>query len=64
MIPGTFIGSQAQSGPIGIYRADYGTNNNAGNFTFPNADLGNPSSDRVIAVVLNYWEFDTSVNVN
>jgi hypothetical protein len=64
MIPGTFIGSQAQSGPIGIYRADYGTNNNAGNFTFTNADLGNPSSDRVIAVVLNYWEFDTTVSVN
>jgi hypothetical protein len=64
MIPGTFIGSQAQSGPIGIYRANYGTSDNIGSFTVTNADLGNPSSDRVIVAVLNYWEFDTTVGVS
>jgi hypothetical protein len=64
MIPGTFIGSQAQSGPIGLYRATYGTSDNIGSFTVTNADLGNPSSDRVIVAVLNYWEFDTTVGVS
>jgi hypothetical protein len=64
MIPGTFIGCQGQSGPFGVYRANYGTTDNSGSFTFTNADLGSPSSDRVIVAVLNYWEFDTSVDVN
>lgn len=64
MIPGTFIGSQAQSGPIGLYRATYGTPNTIGSFTVTDADLGNPSSDRVIVAVLNYWEYDTTVGVS
>jgi hypothetical protein len=64
MIPGTVIGLQGGASLFGVYRANYGTNNNAGNFSFPDSDIGTPAPGRVIAIVVNYWEFDTTVNLN
>lgn len=64
MIPGTVIGLQGGASLFGLYRANYGTNAGAGSFSFPNSDIGSPSPNRIIAVVANYWEFDTTVSIS
>jgi hypothetical protein len=55
MIPGTVIGLQGGIVPFGVYRANYGSSTNSGNFTFSNSDIGAPTSNRVVALVVNYW---------
>lgn len=48
------------SSPYGVYRNNYGTNNTNSVFSFAGSDIGDPSPDRVIALVVSYFKFDTS----
>jgi len=64
MIPGTVIGLQGQSGTLGVFNAHYGTANGASTFSFPSSNIGAPDTGRIIVITVNYWEYDTSVNLN
>jgi hypothetical protein len=60
MIPGTVIGLQGGVTKFGSYRATYGNNTATDSFSFANCDIGPPASGRVIAIVVNYFKYDTS----
>lgn len=64
MIPGTVIGVQSQGGVSGVFTGNYGQVNGASSFTFSGSSIGSPDTDRVIALTVNYWEYDTSVQLN